>query len=571
MLSKKLSNAMFVFFGILFMFFAKTEKELAERGNLLWTAEFTGKTVLFSLVFGSILGIALSEILYRLAMRKQRQEKTGPAKAVCGWNTAAVFFGSMFFTLLAWVPAYLAYYPGICAYDFPVQLDQIVNDMYIDHHPIAHTLLLRGAIISGRNIFGSANTGIAVFTALQMIFLAGAMAYGIAVLKRAHAPVRYLILLQLCCMFFPFHWYMSISMTKDIIFSAFVLLFLTAMTAELWEGRNRLRAARYDVLLAISGVGIILFRNNGRYAFLVLLLCLGIALWRGKKRRLLWGRLLLWCGAAFCAGNIFLTLLFHAVDGQPGDKRECLSVPIQQLARVMVYHGGVDVLPEDDGKMEEKDRALIGDFLLEESYRLYRPDISDPVKRYTNTYVVRYRTREFLDTYFRLLAQYPGDFVNAALALDAGYFYPGDVTHAHVNEEEGARNKGYVQTRWDDVTLNAQGIFKDSKWKSLHQILEKWAEENTYLKWPVLKYLFVPGSYLYFYLLLFGWLMLRRLFRLCAPLAFVLGYYLTLFLGPTVQLRYIYPLMLVLPFLWAWTEIDGAVELGREDADAEII
>ncbi|MDE7113828.1 MAG: hypothetical protein K2O57_06545, partial [Acetatifactor sp.] len=49
-------------------------------------------------------------------------------------------------------------------------------------------------------------------------------------------------------------------------------------------------------------------------------------------------------------------------------------------------------------------------------------------------------------------------------------------------------------------------------------------------------------------LLLFGWLAARKKYAECVPLALAGGYYLTLFLGPAVQLRYLYPLMIVLPF-----------------------
>lgn len=564
LLSKKISYALFASFGILFVFFAKTEGELAEKGNLLWTAGYTWQTVLISLVFGSALGIALGAVFYRLAdRRRQGREK----EAVRSVSPRIVFWGSLVLILLAWLPAYLAYYPGICAYDFPIQLGQTQSGLYIDHHPIAHTLLIKGAVTFGRQVLGSVNAGIAALSALQMIFLAGAMAWGLSSLKRMRVSGGYLVLLLLFCMFYPFCWYMSISITKDVVFSGFALMFVTALSAALLEGRDQFRPGRQDILLAVSGIGMILFRTNGKYAFLVLLFFLGAALLAGKGRRLLWGRLLVWCGAAFCVGNILLALLFSATEAQQGDRREMLSMPIQQLARVMIYHGGVNVLPEDDGGMDEKDRALINDFLLDEAYRFYRPDISDPVKRHTNTYVVRYRTGEFLSTYVRLLARYPGDFINACLALNAGYLYPGDVSHAHVNEEEGARNKGYVQTRWDEESMSGLGIFKDSKWESLHRHMEEWAEENRYLEWPVLKYLFVPGTCLYLYLLLFGWLMIRRRFRLCMPLAFVLGYYLTLFLGPTVQLRYLYPLMLALPFSGAWAEAGGVLGPRGESAD----
>lgn len=48
--------------------------------------------------------------------------------------------------------------------------------------------------------------------------------------------------------------------------------------------------------------------------------------------------------------------------------------------------------------------------------------------------------------------------------------------------------------------LNNRGIYKDSKWPGLYERLETWADGNGYLELPVLKYLFVPGSYLWLYL-----------------------------------------------------------------------
>ena len=141
-----------------------------------------------------------------------------------------------------------------------------------------------------------------------------------------------------------------------------------------------------------------------------------------------------------------------------------LSMPIQQLARCMLFHGGVGELEQDDGTMDEASKALINDFLLDEGYRFYRPEISDPVKNHTNTYVVRYRSAEFVGTYLRLLGMYPGDLINAAYAVNAGYFYLGDVTHAVVNQNGRDRGLGYVQTRWVEDELNPRGIYKDSKW-----------------------------------------------------------------------------------------------------------
>ena len=263
--------------------------------------------------------------------------------------------------------------------------------------------------------------------------------------------------------------------------------------------RRKAKVDGYDVLFLLSSVGMQLFRNNGRYAMLVLLAVLFLSMVFGRKDRKFRVKVLCNCGLALVVGSLCLTGLFRVTQAEQGDRREMLSMPIQQFARTMLFHGGVGALGQDDNTMEESAKALIRDFLLDEGYLAYRPEISDPVKSHTNTYVVRYRSAEFLQTYLRLLAEYPGDFINAAYAVNAGYFYLNDVTHATVNQNGRDRGLGYVQTRWVENELNPRGIYQDSKWEWLHMRLEKWADENGYLKLPLLKYLFVPGSFFWLY------------------------------------------------------------------------
>lgn len=551
LLSKKIGYPLMGIIGFLFVFFWKTEKNLAEWGNILWTAQYTWTTLALSLVLGAAIGCAFAFLFYRIAARtpSQRsiwQKGSERIRALGNWQVFGISLGLI---ILCWLPAYLAYYPGICAYDAPVQTGQVVENFYFDHHPIAHTLLLGGAMNLGQNVLGNTNAGIAVYTACQMLFLACAMSYGMKLLHQYGVKVRWQLLVLLGCAVYPFNWYMGVSMTKDTVFSGFLLLQIAAMVAIMLENVQSLRIGSREILLFISTVGMILFRNNGKYAMLVLLVFLLLMLWRGRKARKLWGRLLLTLSLAFLVGNMGLSVLFSATKAEQGDRREMLSMPIQQLARCMVYHGGAGVLPEDDNTMEAVDRALINDFILNEAYKEYDPHIADPVKRHTNTYVARYRAKEFVGTYFNLLTRYPGDFVNAVLEVNAGFLYPEDTSHASINETDAFRGMGYVQTRWEEETLNSRGIYKDTKWKWLFEKLEQWADDNAYLNMPVLKYLFVPGVFLWYYLLLLGFLMIKRRFRMCLPISLVAGYYLTMFLGPTVQLRYVYPVMIVLPFL----------------------
>lgn len=590
-ISFRIAYGLFALVGFLFGFCFFTGKDLAETGNIVWTGGYTAKTLLLSLVVGLVVAGVFCFFLYSSWWKSKssslqqviaawwQDRSAGMAKAVGtqsekleankwiarvkGLSSGKVFLLSLVLIVLSWLPYYLAYYPGICAYDTTIQVGQIVGGAYNDHHPIAHTLLLQGAMELGSGLFGDVNTGIGILVLVQLVVLAASMAFGIALLHRKGVKVIWQVLVLLYCMFFKFHGYMSVSTIKDTWFSGFFLLMICSfygiLQAEEWKLE---KPWKMHLVWGVSVVGSILFRNNGKYAFLVLLAFLVLIVLFAKRTKKQMAKLLVEAVALFLVGNILMSSLFSVTHAEQGDRREMLSMPIQQLARCMLYHGGVGALAEDDATMTEDEKALINDFLLDQGYLEYRPEISDPVKSHTNTYVVRYRAKDFLTTYLQLLGRYPGEFINAALAVNAGFLYTEDVSHATINVNGVDKGLGYVQTRWVEGELNPRGIYKDSKWESLHVKLEEWADENAYLDIPVLRYLYMPGIYIWAYLLLAVYLVVNKRFRQCIPFSLILGYYITLLLGPTVQMRYIYPMMIVIPFALL---LSGRILGGKDD------
>lgn len=542
--------------GFLFLFTVQACEALEKQGNLVWTVGVTFRILGISLVGGFLFGdcIRLGGRFARTVAKRShgKSKKRKFPQGLAQWLSSPrrLAIASFLLIFLAWLPAYLAYYPAICAYDMPVQTEQLAQGLYIDHHPIAHTFLLKCFMDLGAWM-GSVTDGIGLFALVQLLFLALSFSWGITELARRGVRAGWLLVLQLFCMFFPFHWYMSISITKDTIFTAFFVCQLIALLGLLEEGKETgrirpLSGARYLLFC----IGMILFRKNGQYGFLFFVVVLALVLLFWKANRKFLARLLGWSFGGFLAGSVALLLIFNISGAEQGDKREMLSLPIQQLSRVMVYHGGIGESAEDDGTLDETSKALINDFILDEAYCDYDPAIADPVKRHTNTYVVRYRTAEFLGAYLHLFLEYPGDYLNAALSLYAGYLNPFDETHTTINDENDGRiGRGYVQTYWEETTMNERGIFKASKWPWLHERLEDWADANAYLKIPILKYLFVPGSWLWFCLLFLAACIYRADGCGALGVALIGGYFLTLFLGPTVQLRYLYPVMAALPFL----------------------
>jgi len=557
--------------------------KLAGEGNIRWTLPGTLLLSAAGLAVSVAASLGILALEGVAAHRWPGREKKAPVRAWEMPGPLSCFGLALAAMLLCWLPGYLAYYPGICAYDITIQMGQVVSGAYGTHHPLAHTLLV-GLFVRLGSRLGDMNTGIALYTAFQMLCLAMAFAAGIAWLRSLKVGPLWIGLTWAWCCLFPFHIYMSITVTKDVFFTVFFLLQLICFCQMLRRGENRLGWGRWDVGYLLTTTGMVLFRNNGRYALLVVAFFLAALWFRRHSGRRLVARLFLGTLAGILTGSLGLSLLAGSTGALQGDKREMLSIPIQQLARTMLYHGGVGVLPEDDATMEERDRQLIDDFLLDEAYREYRPDIADPVKRHAYTYVVRYRAREFLDTYLGLLARYPGDYVNAAFAVNMGYYYIGDVSHAHINENGLERGLGYIQTRWVEQELADYGIYKDSKWEGLLEVMERYADENLYLRAPVLRAVMVPGVYLWIWLFLAAYLWARKKYPLMLPVSFIAGYYLTLVLGPAVQLRYLYPVMVAVPFIFLYVKAacradaepktapvrtDGQLNTASAQADAE--
>lgn len=538
-MNKKSGYVIFACIMVFFFFFCFTGAQLAREGNILWTGKYVLVLTVMSLVCGILSGCGLTCVLGLLKAGASLQARGGGVK---------VSLISWLFFFLSYLPAYLAYYPGICSYDITIQLEQVASGNYIDHHPLIHTLLVEAFLNLGA-LLGSINLGMGLYTLLQMICLSGALALGIGMLYGKGIALGYLGLVQLLGMLLPVNWYMSLSVTKDIFFTVFVLLMMFAAYALLSEKRDAWRIGKWDVLFAVSIVGVVLFRNNGKYAYLVLLVFGALTCILARKNKALFRRVWLVGLAGFLAGNMCLSALFQVGDATQGDKREMLSIPIQQLARTYVYHGGIGIVEEDDDTLDETSKALLNDFFADEAYKNYRPDIADPVKKHTQTSVALQRAHEWIGMYLKLLVDYPGDYINAVLAVDAGFVYPFDVSHGDINFNGRDRGLGYIQTRWVENELNPMGIYKDSKWEWLHAKLEDYADANAYQDIPVVKYLMMPGFYLWFYLLFAGYLLWKKKYRMLLPLSFILGYYATLLLGPTVQLRYLYPVMVLLPYI----------------------
>ena len=428
--------------------------------------------------------------------------------------------------LIAWLPVYLAYYPGLWNYD-PWQVKQVATGEYSANHPLIHTLLLGNCYKLGYLLTGEGNLGVMIYDGIQSLILASALSYACLFIRMRSASRLIRTGTLLFFMFFPVNPIMAISSTKDVIFSALVLaemLMLIDYLDALRSDGKKLWKREIGIIL-VSAV-MMLFRNNAVCGFIATLILIGIMALRrrnGYLRRCI--AVMLAALILFGGCNVGLS---KALNARSGAIKELLSVPAAQFGRVYFT---------DTHESAAKDE-------MSEYYNLkgivYKSAIADQMKKY----IVEPEGSGklgYIRAWINLVKEYPEVCIDAFLYLNKGSWHIGDHSFAEVYGTEG--RQGYMQT----CVMNGYKITHTSYLPFLESLFEKLFTENAYQKVPVLDLLCAPA--LYFWILLLGTALLLKKGKkeYAAVLAFLLAHHMTMMLGPCTLVRYMYPYMLVSP------------------------
>jgi len=339
------------------------------------------------------------ESLHKLFIRKPSQNYF-PIKHI-----ALCCFG---LCLLCWLPYFLYHFPGIMTPDSVVQFEQVLGlREYSNHHPVAHTLLIKLFYSIGMLFTESRTVAISLYTMFQMCFMAFCVSYFISTLRLFHIRCALCYIITLFYALVPYHAVFAVTIWKDIIFAGAVLLFSCCLlrftqklTSSVW------------VLFVISGIMLCLFRSNGWYGFC---LCLPfLMVYFRKKAKAIYPALL---GILAVAIIIKYPIMNKAGVIQP-DLIESLSIPTQQIAAVIC----------NDRELTEEQLTLIENVVdLTYIKELYNPIFADNMKELVRAgnqdYLVAHKG-EFLKLWAHLLFAYPGDYITAYINQTYGYFYP---------------------------------------------------------------------------------------------------------------------------------------------------
>ena len=524
--------------GIICCFFQITGYLLSKHQHIAWSIANTIGIFGLSLLLGTLLGSFIYLLFQRVNVNSNFSHT--PSKTLSFKH----FFllGCMIF--VCWLPFFFAYFPGICSYDFSIQMGQVESGAYSDHHPFMHTLLIQLFWNLGRRIFSSGTIGIALYTIFQMLFLLSAFVYSLHILNKCGTHKYWLFGLTAFYALFPPNIFMSISSTKDTIFAAFVLFMTASFLYVIRSFMAKASCKPECIVFVLSTIGTVFFRNNGRYALLVMIAVILLFIIFHRPYRVKYSVLLSCSVSALVIAIVILNLTQSAIHCTQGDRREMLSIPIQQWARIINRH---------EQELDTETVTFIKQCIDEEGLYAYDPYISDPVKRHTHTNVILNNAGTYIKTYLNLFFAYPDEYINAFLIQNSGFLYIFDTSHAWINHNPDLPGYGYIQTREVSDELAGRDIYKNSLMPKLYAALEQWTNENSYLRVPILNILMAPGIWFSVILFMIAAILTQKNYQLLIPMAFILGYYLTLFLGPTVQLRYIYPVMLFTAFALIFT------------------
>ncbi len=396
--------------------------------------------------------------------------------------------------------------------------------------PVAVTWLMGKCIDIGKILFHSDNIGLFVYNGMQFMGQALIFSYSFCVLKRMGAPILLRWFTLIFYTVYPIFPAWGYTCVKDSGYYLCTLLFVLTLADSLCDTTKRLSWWQY-VLLSAGGVGMSLFRNNGRYIAIATLVA-AIVLYKKYWKPCL-------TGIFVCLAVLFIMeKVYMPSHGYiDGPIKESLSIPMQLTARYLKDHMD-DVTPEEREVLQK-----IFEIELEELPQIYNPELSDPVKVYFMNYPKEEDLRKYFQVWMKQFQKHPGTYIQGFLNHTYGYFYP-ERKNFH-----GAIGYFRILGRqaWADDCVSLSFGIEDQTGRNL---LEQYM--LLVYRMPVIGMIFSSGLHMYILLGCVTYLLSQKKRKEILLLMPSLCMILCIMSPVNAYFRYMLPLIVVLPVNLAW-------------------
>ncbi|MCB6571875.1 DUF6020 family protein [Eubacterium limosum] len=512
-------------FGIIFSFFLVVGCEFSENHTI---EAITIKSFFLFCGFIFVITAALAIFLYflpTLSHNLTNNKVNIYLEKILGYNYKTFFF-ILVFILLFWTSAFLALFPGNFVYDGPFQIYHYVLGDLTAHHPVIHTLLLSECVILGQWLFNSYSNGLAIYSVVQAIVLATSFSYCCCYMKKLKIPSILVLFAILYFALNPVIQILAFTTTKDTIFSALFLLYIILTIDLLFDpskGVGLFGQLRYIIIVVLM----CLFRNQGIYIFIF---CTPFVILIAKNNK---KKLLMTCIISLITVKIISSLFITVFGIQPGDSREMLSVPMQQLAKV------ANEKPES---ITEDECKSLNEIMPIDSIQNYVPEISDPIKNNFNTEQFKSNYCKYIKLWANLGKKNPIVYIDAFLYLSYGNWYVDDSPFW----------SSYVLTENHlDKNINVFNIERTSKFPEYEKFLIAVSTDMPQNKIPIISVFLNQAFPFWIFLFSVMSLIYIRQKAMFISLLPIFTYWGTLLLGPVISVRYSLPLIVCTPLMFS--------------------
>lgn len=498
----------------------------------------------------SIIYLIGATFLIELSLRilyycmEQKKDFTLPSSSkftpIISWCKTHFFATSVFALLACWAIPVITCYPANLCNDTWIQLSQFWGfSEFTSHHPPVQTLIF-GFFTWLGTLVGHANIGLYLFILVQTTLYALTIAYSFVLMRKLAAPKWLLLLTFIAAGFTPYYANRVSMLLKDNLYSISVLLFIIELVYALLNAEDFLSKKKHLALTAISILGVILFRNNGKHILYPTLLILGIVLIckrRSIAKKTFAKGLLLLTVPVVLASIITATItsVYHIQKGSLG---EALSFPFQQTARCVYMHPG-DITTEEMAAI-----SAVLDYNVVATQ--YTPFISDPIKATFNRDATTAELLQYFKTWGTMFFKYPQTYIEASVAQSYYLIYPFE-------------NNDAIYMRFNDFSeelmapLKEQvGLAEVTTFKTQKEILIRWFSLMHNL--PIIGMLShtAPYTIILFFLILLA--LCKKLYRFLLPATPIFLSVVVIILAPVIwgHPRYAFPIVYTVPLLIAY-------------------
>lgn len=527
-MERKKSFSVLSFFFTIFLIVGYSIQNSGSLKLIFDDIEYIGITIFRYIGYYTFINITLNLIYNFIEKIKIKEFK--PNKLVNQFKKNPFLFSIITLSII-YLIYLIIYYPGVVGYDPSYQIKEVLGipnfysesagitgtSLLTAYNPIVHTLLI-GYLFKFGLLVGSPNFGIFIYTLIQVSFMIFTLSYSIKFLHQEKVPYKILLIILGLYVFVPIFPFYSICSFKDTYFALFMVLYIIELCKLIKYEYNKKDIIR----LVLISICLFFFRHNGIIT-VILSLPFFLLLKRNKKQIVI--------------SLLSILVIFFIYNGMislfkitPTSRREVLSIPLQQTARLVNYKE--EVIEDSDKEIINK---IIDYSIIKEKYN---PELSDPIK---NTFKNNATNEDLLD-YFKVWSKYlvkePRIYLEATLNNNYGYLYPNAQNWYFYHMKYNVLNEAGFDYHYNDLSI-------------LRDITYGYGEVFAYI--PILNLLVNIGFTAWVYLYLVAHLIESNNKKFILLLLPAFSIILVCLLGPiNTYYRYVIPYSFSLPLLLAY-------------------